>query len=128
MSSKAKRILSVISVMLIMSVLFTGCMPAATGTTGTATGEATTGSMLMSLLPILLLFVVFYFFMIRPEKKRKKKTEEMRNSLGVGDDIVTIGGLKGKIVHVTDDSITFETGEDRVRIEVAKWAISRKDK
>ncbi len=128
MSSKAKRILSVVSTVLIMAVLFAGCMPAATGTTGTGTGEATTGSMLMSLLPILLLFVVFYFFMIRPEKKRKKKTEEMRNSLGVGDDIVTIGGLKGKIVHVTDDSITFETGEDRVRIEVAKWAISRKDK
>lgn len=126
MSSKVKRVLSVISVVLVMAVLFTGCMPATT--TGAQGEQATTGSMLMSLLPILLLFVVFYFFMIRPEKKRKKKTEEMRSSLGVGDDIITIGGLKGKIVHVTDDSITFETGEDRVRIEVAKWAISRKDK
>ena len=58
----------------------------------------------------------------------KKKIEEMRSSLSVGDPIVTIGGMKGKIVSMSDDSITFETGEDRVRIEVAKWAISRKAK
>lgn len=89
----------------------------ADGTAAAAGG----GSMIMMLV---LMFAVFYFFMIRPENKRKKKTEEMRNSLSVGDEIVTIGGMTGKIVQVTEDTITFETGEDRVRIQAKKWAVS----
>ena len=73
---------------------------------------------------LVLMFAVFYFLLIRPENKRKKKTEEMRNSLSVGDEIVTIGGITGKVVQVTEDTVTFETGEDRVRIQTKKWAIS----
>ena len=48
----------------------------------------------------------------------------MRNSLTLGDEIITIGGMIGKIVQITEDTITFETGEDRVRIQTKKWAIS----
>lgn len=55
---------------------------------------------------------VFYFFFIRPENKKKKKVEDMRNSLSLGDEITTIGGMTGKIVQVTEDTVTFETGED----------------
>ena len=75
------------------------------------------------LLMIIIMFAVFYFFVIRPENKKKKKTEEMRNSLSLGDEIITIGGMIGKIVQITEDTITFETGEDRVRIQVKKWAV-----
>ena len=82
------------------------------------------GGMLSMLFPLILMFVIFYFLIIRPENKKKKKTEEMRSSLSLGDEITTIGGLVGKIVQVTEDTITFETGEDRVRIQVKKWAIS----
>jgi len=71
-----------------------------------------------------MLFGIMYFFMIRPEKKRKKQAEEMRSNVEVGDKITTIGGLVGKVVHIGGDLITFETGEDRVRIQVTKWAIS----
>ena len=67
---------------------------------------------------------IFYFFMIRPESKKKKKLAEMRSSLTVGDTITTIGGILGKVVHVDDEKITFETSEDRVRVQVAKWAVS----
>ena len=67
---------------------------------------------------------IFYFFMIRPENKKKKKLAEMRSALSTGDTITTIGGIFGKVVSVDEDKITFETGEDRVRIQVAKWAIS----
>ena len=81
------------------------------------------GSMLTLMLPLVLMFVLMYFIMIRPENKRKKKAEEMRNSLSLGEEITTIGGLTGKIVQVTEDTVTFETGEDRVRIQVKKWAI-----
>ena len=86
-----------------------------------ATGS---GSFSMLLIMIVIMFAVFYFFVIRPENKKKKKTEEMRNSLSLGDEIITIGGMIGKIVQITDDTITFETGEDRVRIQTKKWAIS----
>ena len=70
------------------------------------------------------LLVIFYLFLILPENKKKKKLNEMRSNLKVGDDIVTIGGMMGKVVHVTDDSVTFETSEEQVRGQAAKWAIS----
>ena len=78
----------------------------------------------MPLIMIVVLIAVFYFFMIRPEQKKRKAAEEMRSNLGVGDKITTIGGMVGKIVDISNDLITFETGEDRVRIQVTKWAIS----
>ena len=77
---------------------------------------------------LIIIFVVFYFFMIRPENKRKKQLNEMRDHTAVGDEIVTIGGIMGKVVQVTGDTITFETGEDRVRMQVTKWAISTNDR
>ena len=76
------------------------------------------------ILMMVLMFAVFYFFFIRPENKKKKTMDEMRNQLSVGDEITTIGAMTGKIVQVTEDTVTFETGEDRVRIQVKKWAIS----
>ena len=92
-----------------------------------ATGAAT-GGMSSMILMLVAMFAIFYFLIIRPENKKKKKTEEMRNSLSLGDGITTIGGITGKIVQITEDTITFETGEDRVRIQVKKWAISTTDK
>ncbi|MCR5663929.1 MAG: preprotein translocase subunit YajC [Oscillospiraceae bacterium] len=82
------------------------------------------GSMLTMIIPLVLMFGLMYLLIIRPENKKKKKAEEMRNSLSLGDEITTIGGITGKIVQVTEETITFETGEDRVRIQVKKWAIS----
>ena len=94
--------------------------------TADATSAAAGGSSMI--LMLVLMFAIFYFLIIRPENKKKKKTEEMRNALSLGDEITTIGGITGKIVQVTEDTITFETGEDRVRIQVKKWAISTTDK
>lgn len=73
---------------------------------------------------IVLMVGIFYFMLIRPENKKKKEAQLMRDELTIGDTVTTIGGMKGKIVSVKDDTITFETGEDRVRIEIAKWGIS----
>lgn len=69
------------------------------------------------------MLAIFYFLIIRPENKRKKQAEAMRNSLKKGERITTIGGMVGKIVQVNDSTIVFETSEDRVRIEVTKWAV-----
>ena len=73
---------------------------------------------------IVLMFAIMYFLMIRPENKRKKKAQEMRDSLKNGDVITSIGGIVGKIAHVNKDTIIIETSEDRVRMELTKWAVS----
>ena len=78
-----------------------------------------------SIIMIVLLMAVMYFFMIRPENKRKKQAEEMRNSLKKGDTITTIGGIVGKIVMVNPNTIVIETSDDRVRMELTKWAVSQ---
>jgi preprotein translocase subunit YajC len=87
------------------------------------TADAAGGSASM-LIMIVLMFAVFYFFMIRPENKKKKQVEQMRSSLSIGDEITTIGAMTGKVVQVTEDTVTFETGEDRVRIQIKKWGVS----
>ena len=81
-------------------------------------------SMTSSIVMIVAMFALMYFLMIRPEKKRKQQAENMRNALKKGDSIVTIGGIMGKVVSVSDESFVIETSEDRVRIEFAKWALN----
>lgn len=76
------------------------------------------------MLLLVLMFAFMYFAMIRPENKRKKQAEEMRSSLKKGDQITTIGGIVGKIVMVNDETIVIETSDDRVRMELTKWAVS----
>jgi len=118
MKKNFSKIFALISTVCLALFAFTGCAPTTAAADGSASGGYT------SIIMIVVLIAVFYFFMIRPENKKKKKAEEMRNSLGVGDKITTIGGLVGKIVDISGDLITFETGEDRVRIQVTRWAIS----
>ena len=77
-----------------------------------------------SIVMLVLLLVLFYFMLIRPENKRKKAAEELRNSLKKGDKVTTIGGIVGTIVQVNDATIIIETSEDRVRMELTKWAVS----
>lgn len=84
------------------------------------------GGMLPSLLMIVVMVGVMYFLLIRPENKKKKAAEEMRNSLKVGDEITTIGGIVGTVCAVKEKTVVLETGADRVRIEFTKWAISSK--
>lgn len=76
---------------------------------------------------LVLMFALLYFFMIRPENKRKKEAENLRNSLAMGDEITTIGGMTGTVCAVKENTIVFETGADRVRIEITKWAVSTKN-
>jgi preprotein translocase subunit YajC len=91
---------------------------AATG--GNAGGAGGFGMIIM----LVVMVAVFYFLMIRPENKRKKEAEQMRSAVKVGDEIVTIGGICGTVVHVKDDKFVIETGADQVRVEFAKWALS----
>ena len=76
---------------------------------------------LINLLPIVLLFVLMYFLMIRPQKKKDKQIKDMRNSL---TEIITIGGLCGKIVKTKDETIVVQAGADKVKFEMMRWAVS----
>ena len=80
-----------------------------------------------SIVMLVVMIALFYFLMIRPENKRKKAAQDMREALKKGDNITTIGGLKGKVVAIMDETVVFETSEDRVRIEIAKWGVSTND-
>ena len=79
---------------------------------------------LVSFIPLIVLFIAMYFLMIRPQKKKDKKIQDMRNSLQVGDEIVTIGGICGKIVKTKDESIIIAVGADKVKFEMKRWAVS----
>lgn len=83
-----------------------------------------TAGMGSTILMLVIMIAIFYFMLIRPENKRKKEAEEMRTALKTGDQITTIGGIVGTVVHVKDDKFVIETGADQVRMEFAKWALS----
>ena len=90
----------------------------------TASGS---GSMWSSIIMMALIIVVFWFFIIRPQRKKDKETAKMRSELQVGDEIVTIGGIFGIIVSMKEDSLVIETGSDRSKVRLARWAISGKN-
>ena len=84
----------------------------------------------MDFTPIIMigvLFIVLYFFMIRPQKKQEKKDAEMRNSLQVGDEVTTIGGIIGKVVSVKGETFVLETTKDKTKIRFLKGAIRTVD-
>ena len=93
-----------------------------------ADGTAAAGSWWTMPLMLAVFVGAMYFFMIRPQKKQEKQIADMRNSLTIGDEITTNGGIIGRIVHIKDDIVTVETGADRVKIKVRKWAIATVDK
>ena len=124
--TKLMRVLAILAAAALMIACLAGC--STTESTATTDSETATGGGASMLIILVVMLAVFYFFMIRPENKKKKQLEEMRSSLAVGDDVTTIGGIVGKVVAVKDNYIVFETGEDRVRIQVAKWAISTNTK
>ena len=92
-------------------------------TTTTTGGLGSYGSIIM----IVVLIAVFYFFMIRPQKKQEKKDAEMRDSLQVGDEVTTIGGIIGKIVSIKGETFVLETTKDKTKIRFLKGAIRSVD-
>lgn len=78
---------------------------------------------LIQILPLLLIVVVFYFFLIRPQKKQEKKVAEMRSNIQIGDEITTAGGIIGRVVNIREDTLVIETGSDRSKVRIARWAV-----
>ncbi len=79
---------------------------------------------LVNFLPLIILIAVMYFLMIRPQRKKDKAINDMRRGLTVGDEIVTIGGIVGKIVKTKDETIVIQVGAERIKLEMMRWAVS----
>jgi preprotein translocase subunit YajC len=73
-------------------------------------------------------FGLMYFLIIRPQKKKTKQMTELRNSVQSGDEVVTIGGVVGRVLNVKEDEVVIEVGAARTKLTFKKWAISTIDK
>ncbi len=81
------------------------------------------GSQILSFLPIILIFVIFYFLLIRPQQKRAKEHRNLLSNLKVGDQVITGGGIYGRITGLRDDVVTVEIS-DKVRVKVSRGHIA----
>ena len=83
------------------------------------------GAVANLLVPVVFL-AMFYFLLIRPNQKREKAIKAMRASLKVGDEVMTIGGIGGKIISLDETSVVLEVAPDQTRLSVERWGIGRK--
>ncbi|MCR4435609.1 MAG: preprotein translocase subunit YajC [Clostridiales bacterium] len=77
---------------------------------------------------IVFFIAIMYLLIFLPQKRRDKKVKEMLNSLEEGNTIITIGGLSGKIVNIKDDDLTVESGVDKTKVLIKKWAVKEVEK
>jgi len=101
---------------ILIILLVTGC-PFQTG----AEGEG--GSPLTALLPFILIFVVFYFLILRPQQKQGKQRKEMLKNIKRGDNVITSGGMYGKILNIVGDLVTLEIAKG-ISIRLSRSGIS----
>ncbi len=100
---------------------------AAAGTADGGTGGlfSSGGSMILMLV---VMGAALYFLMFRPQKKREQQQKDMRNSITVGDEVTTIGGVVGRVVSIKEDTFVIETAGDRSRMRFKRWAIQEVNK
>jgi len=78
----------------------------------------------LGFIPMIVIFgLLMYFMLYRPQKKQQKAAEEMRNNLQIGDEISTTSGILGKIIQIKDDFLIIETGTNKTKLKIAKWAV-----
>ena len=90
---------------------------------GMSPGGGGGSSQILSFLPIILIFVIFYFLLIRPQQKQKKEHQNLLSNLKVGDNVLTGGGIYGRITGIKDDKVTVEIS-DKVRVKVSRGHIA----
>ena len=85
--------------------------------------DANTMSNISMIAMLVIMFAVMYFLLYRPQKKQQKKDAEMRNSLEIGDEVTTIGGIVGRVIALKEDTFVLETGSDRTKIRFRRAAV-----
>lgn len=93
-------------------------------TESSKSGGGAGAGLLMTFLPLVIMFALLYFIAIKPQKKRDKELKDMQQSLEVGDEIVTGGGIVGIVVRTGDDTVVIETGGERQKLRIKTWAIT----
>lgn len=78
-----------------------------------------------SIIFLVIMFLALYFVMIRPQQKKEKKDNEMRKNIQIGDEVVTAGGIVGIVTKLEDETLVIETGGDRSKLRIKRWAISQ---
>jgi len=86
-------------------------------------GGGISGSQIWSFLPIIFIFVIFYFLLIRPQQKQKKEHQNLLANIKVGDNVLTSGGIYGRVTGLKDDKVTVEIS-DKVRVKVNRGHIA----
>ena len=89
-----------------------------------ASGQGQGANSYTMIIMMVALFAIMYFVTIRPQKKRQKEEQEMRNSLEIGDEIITIGGIVGRVVTIREEDLVIETGADRNKMTIQRWAVN----
>ena len=100
---------------------------ASAATTASQTTSLTSSSWFFWVM-LVVVVIVFYFLVIRPQKKQEKQQNELRNSLSVGDEVTTIGGIVGVVVKVKDDMFTIITSKERTRLSFQRFALRSIDR
>lgn len=81
------------------------------------------GNLIVMILIYALIFGAMYLLLIRPQRKKQKEEKKMRENLMVGDEIVTIGGIYGRVISLKEDTIVIESNSDHSKLTVARWAL-----
>lgn len=82
-----------------------------------------TGSIVLMILMYAAIFGAMYLFLIRPQKKKQKEEKKMRENLQVGDEVVTIGGIYGRVISLKEDTMVIESLSDHSKLTIARWAL-----
>ena len=80
-------------------------------------------SLILMVVWLAVIFGAMYFIMIRPQRKKQKEEKKMRDNLQVGDEIVTIGGIYGRVISLKEDTIVIESASDHSKLTIARWAL-----
>lgn len=84
-----------------------------------------TGSVIYMVVMLVIMIGAMYLFIIRPQKKKEKEDKKMRENLQVGDEILTIGGIYGRVISLKEDSIVIESKSDHSKMTIARWAMQQ---
>ncbi len=96
-----------------------------TAATNEAAAQGGAGGLLMTAIPLILMIAAMYFLIIRPQKKKEKAEKAMRDNLQIGDEIITIGGIYGRVISLKEDTIVIESKSDHSKMTIARWAMQQ---